>query len=312
MKKIYDALSLALILFSAFLCVFFPSVISEIVYESLILCGKIIIPSLFFYMLTAKIFSKTDVISRAGHFIPKFLRGALNLNSNLFGCLIFGLIAGFPNGAVACGETYKKGLCSKSDAEYAVSLCSFPSLSFLCLVAGKRVLGGIKGGIILYACAIIAVFVLSIIFKPYEKSLDIPFTSKKTNFFEITVTSVKESAENMISICAFIIAFSVISGLILYFLPGAGIFLSSFIKGIFEMMSGIISAKDVSFPQNYVILSFFSGFSGICVIFQVSYVCSLYGLSAKKFIYSRLICAFLMPVAAVLLLLLLPRFFIQS
>nr|MCR5353629.1 hypothetical protein [Clostridiales bacterium] len=295
MKKVSDAFCLILIICSALLCVFFPFMISQIVYDSLILCGKTVIPSLFFHMVLAKIFSKTDIINRAGHFLPDFIRRALNLSKNLYGCLFFGLVSGFPNGAVACGETYKKGLCSKSGAEYAVSLCNFPSLAFFCLIAGKTALGGLKGGIILYASSIIAVFVLSLILKP-EKNTD--FSSEirqKSGAADVIVSSVKESAENMIFICAFIISFSVISGMLLYFIPlKSPSFVCAF-KGIFEMMSGIISAKDISFPQNYVLASFLSGFSGISVIFQVCYVCSFYGLSAKKFVYSRIINIILMP-----------------
>ncbi|MBR4979089.1 MAG: hypothetical protein IKX77_00870, partial [Clostridia bacterium] len=265
-----------------------------------------------FHMVLAKIFSKTDIINRAGRFFPDFIRRALNFDKNLCGCLVFGLVSGFPNGAVSCGETYKKGLCSKSDAEYAISLCNFPSLAFLCLIAGKTALGGLKGGIILYASSLIAVFVLSLILKTDETAYSPYEITQKNGVSGVIVSSVKESAENMIYICAFIISFSVLSGLILNFIPLNNAFFTCAFKGIFEMTSGIISAKDISFPQNYVIASFLSGFSGFSVIFQVSYVCSFYGLSAEKFVYSRIINVILMPVITVLLLLILPRNFIQA
>ena len=108
MKKVSDAFCLALIIFSALLCVYFPFMISQMVYDSLILCGKTVVPSLFFHMVLAKIFSKTDIINRAGRFFPDFIRRALNFDKNLCGCLVFGLVSsllGEKNGEIQGKKT---------------------------------------------------------------------------------------------------------------------------------------------------------------------------------------------------------------
>lgn len=305
-KKIYDLFCVFSFLITCIIVIVFPITISSSVRESLVLCAKSIIPSLFPFMVLTQILSLSNIGYNCATALSYIISPLFGIKKDLCGCVLLGFLGGFPNGVHSVGISYNRGLCSKIHAEHAVAVCNNPSFAFVLTIAGIAVLGNIKYGLILYASLLLSCietsYVLKFMYKNELKANTVykasnSFNDSKSHFSEIICFSISESTKNILNVCSYIIIFYTISS----------IFKNVFIKGIIEISSGIFLCCYIEFPVNLIICSGLLGFSGISVIFQVTDACLKYGLSPKMFIISRFLNILFMPINTALILLTLPK-----
>lgn len=227
------------------------------------MCYKIIIPSLFPFMVASLLIYK--IIGKI-HFSNKiFVAKCLN-NSRII-IFIISLIGGYPIGAKLIDEEYKIGNITKSSAEKMLGFCVNSGPSFIVIAVGAGILRSREIGFILLLANILASLMIALItFKKFEKC-----EKRKENnnfiFSDEFVVSTYEASNSIISVCSFIIVFSSLIGTL------NGIFnennpILKFITLTLEITNGIIIADG-----NILIISFLLGFSGFCVHFQVLSVC---------------------------------------
>lgn len=311
MKKMSDLCSVIVFFTAMLLCIARPSQISVLTCEALELCAKRIFPSLFLFSVITQLLTRFGIAMRAGYALSFVITPLTGIPKELCGAFLTGMFGGFPNGAHACGIVYSKGLCSKKEAELCVALSNNGSLAFLLTFAGATATGSLKNGMILEASQLISVFIISLIFRISDKKQTVSCTAKtisknSENAFTEICRSITAACTTMINVCGFITVFYILSGFISSHFEIHRT-LVSVVKGIFEISSGIASVNSIAFPDNMIICSVILGFSGLSVILQVTDACSKYGLSARKFIYSRFYSAVLMPVITSFLLMLLPH-----
>lgn len=316
MKRISDICSVIIFSAAAFLCFARPSEISALTYDALELCVLRIIPSLFLFAVITQLLTRFEIALHAGYALSFIITPLTGIPKELCGAFLTGIFGGFPNGAHACGIIYSKGLCTKNNAELCVALSNNSSIPFLLLFVGSCITGSIKNGLILAVSQLISVIIVSFIFRITDTKQVLPFTLKpvkevKDNTFSEICRSITSACTTMLNVCGFITVFYILSGFISPYFKFSAEAVSA-VKGFFEMSSGIVSAKSTAFPINMIICSAILGFSGLSVILQVEDACSKYGLSAKKFIFSRIYGAVLMPVITSFLLILLPHDYVDA
>lgn len=306
LKKVYDFFCILIFIITCIIIIVFPQTVSYVIKQALLMCANSIIPSLFPFMVITQVLSLSNISYKFGKILSPIMSPVLGINKNLCGAVFVGLLGGFPNGVHSVGITYNKGLCTKADAEHAVSVCNNCSFAFVYTIVGINVLGSIKNGLILYIsmliCCIETSWILKFVYQKKSKN-DTFYEAKAAqikseySISEIICNSISESAKNLINVCGYIIVFYTLS----WFMLGG------FTRGFLEISSGILSCTLIAFPENIIIIAVLVGFSGVSVIFQVSDACIKYGFSSHKFIASRFINAVLMPVNATLIMLLIPR-----
>lgn len=309
-KKLYALISIVIFLIPCVLSVFIPRTVAFFAVEGLKLCINSIVPSLFPFMVITQILSRTGIVYTAGSCVSGILSPLLGISRNLCGAVLIGAVGGFPNGAHAVGLAYKDGCCTKRQAERAVALCNNCSLIYICTIAGSIILGSVKAGLILLISEVLSVIVISAItrfsIKPAKDNHSPLYRRTKEKLYSTICRSITESGYNTLNMCSYIVFFYIISGLISE-LVVSNTAAKALVKGLLEMSGGVELCRFIGFPLNYVICSAILGFSGISVIFQVCDVCEKYCISAKEFVFSRLLNAVLMPLFTTLLLTLLPR-----
>ncbi len=310
LRKLYALISIIIFLIPCILSIFFPRVVSSLAVDGLRLCINSIVPSLFPFMVTTQLLTRTGIVHTIGSCLSGVVSPILGVNRNLCGAVLIGTVGGFPNGAHSVGLTFKDGYCSKTEAERAIALCNNCSLIYICSVAGSLVLGSIKAGIIFLIAEALSIIsasvILRIINRHTHSTTEVKYQRNKESFSTIICKSITESGLNTLNMCSYIVFFYIISGLISCVLPKSTL-LQAVVKGLFELSGGVKLCTDIDFPLNYVICSAIIGFSGISVIFQVCDVCEKYKLSSKEFVISRLINLIFMPLYTIILLVILPR-----
>lgn len=312
MKKIFSLLCVLVFLFVCIISVALPKEITRFASAALDICLTQVIPSLFPFMVISRILSESNVCKYSGYLLGGLIRTIFGVDKNLGGAFLCGIFGGFPSGAIATGVAYQKGECTKQQAEFTLALCNNSSVSFILSFAGICVLGSLKSGIILLLSQLLSIFIISlimrIVFKFKTEMLKHPICVYKTknSLKNIIISSVTKSVTGILNVCGYIIVFYILSELIAK-LFGNRFDLIYITKCFFEMTGAVKMCETPDFPLNLILCSSAIGFSGICVIMQVSGICEEYGLSPKYFVLSRILSALVMPVCTLILLTILPR-----
>lgn len=257
-----------------------PDLASVPITESIYLCVRVIVPALFIYMVLARLIIAMPftawICSKLGRY---------GVEAEV---LILGILCGFPVGAKSAVFLFKSGSISKKRAEYLCAFTNNVSLSFLIGYIGMSIFSDVKIGIKLAVFQFISAIITAVIMRfVFMKKEDFKITqSNALNFKRTTVTeAVTDTAFTMLSVCAFIITFSVIGELALSVFHPDG-FVRILVKSFFEFSSGCAGAVSLAPKAAFVAICFSVGFSGLCVIMQVISV--MRGvLSPKMYISGR-------------------------
>lgn len=105
--------------------------------------------------------------------------------------------------------------------------------------------------------------------------------------------AVTGAAESVISVCAFVIFFSALTGVLRALLERLGLdgAPSALLLGFFEMTGGVSAASALPLPQSVFLTAAVVGWSGLSVHFQLVALCKEQRLSFAPYFVSKLISA---------------------
>ena len=188
------------------LILFTPNACCAGAVSGLMLCGNIIIPSLF----PCCVMSCFLTGSAAFEFLGKIcspLKKVFNLSGKGICVIFLSLISGYPVGAKLVKGLYEQNEISESEAKMLVCCCTNPGPAFVILAVGKGMLGSAKAGCLLFLSGTFACLLLNIIFKAPA-----PCTSKGTAsplpLSDAFVSSVSVTCRTVLEICGWVVLFS--------------------------------------------------------------------------------------------------------
>ncbi len=255
-------------------------------HSSVTLCLETLIPSLFPFLVANTLLLSCGFEKICGRILRRPFEALFHINSNLACALAVGTLCGYPQGAYTVYGVYKKGGCSKEEAEQALCFCNNTGPSFLLGCVGTMT-GSIKRAVLLYIVQLAVSFLYAVITRP-KRLIKHPDT--KDEYEDITLSvfprAISASLYPMACICGFVIFFGIIAGFIRQLplpIPVCGLLLS--FTEISNACSYLCALEE---PFAIALTAFASAFSGICVHMQIFTV--LQGkLSMKKYYISKLI-----------------------
>ena len=253
-----------LILLFGILLILNPIVCRENVAKAIIICGQVLIPSLFPFGVCVLFILKSDAITPIN---PSFL------------IFLFSLLGGNPMGANLLNEEVLSKRLDRENAEKMLHSCVNAGPAFIVSAVGAGVLNSQKIGYVLLVSHILASLVICLISSPIRqnKTEKREYISPIDNF----VVSAAESAKAVISICGFVILFSVLTGYLEYY------------GNRFPILIPLIYLTEITVAvtktRNIVLISFLLGFSGFCIWAQVLSVGKDIKINIMKFAFFRLI-----------------------
>lgn len=268
--------------------------------DALRLCGTTLIPSLFpFYAATNLMLSAG--IPPLGTFAERWMRHFFHLPAEAAPAMLLGLLGGYPLGAAAAAELYRNGTLTQDEAVYLSGFANNAGPAFIIGAAGLAVFGSVGAGMLLYTIHAASAVITGILLRGngnpvIKKRRSIP--SKVRPATQLLTAGISSAAANMLSICAFVILFSVVSSLLFSFppirmltdrcvpvLPAARALLS----GVLELSGGILALRTVPSSDALIAASFLLGFGGICVFCQTASVLDAAGLPSGQCFRAKLI-----------------------
>ena len=281
-KKIINIFSVILITAFITAIIASPQPCKEGAINGILICGKVIIPSLYPFTVCVLFIIKSGVLQRLDFFSP-VTNKLFGITAEQFLIMLLSFIGGFPVGAKLINEYIKAKKLTPQQGAVMLNYCINAGPAFIIGAIGVGIIGSNKIGYILLASHIAASVLLCFLsrFFKVEKTTVTPILTPKISPADNFVLAATESAVSVFNICAFIILFSAVNA----YLKAISVHL-----GAFKYLLYVTEVTNaITYTDNILLVSFLLGFSGICIWCQVLSAAKTFKPNLILFIVFRLL-----------------------
>lgn len=288
-RKIFIiALAVLVLLF-----VIFPDTVSQGAENGLMLWFKVIIPSLFPFMIVSTMLIRLNVTRYiSGIFYPVFHR-IFKISRD--GCYpaVIGMLSGYPLGAKTVADLYKINAFSKKEAQFILGFCNNASPMFMLEYIGVKCMGLDKPVIML--CIIYLSAFINAMFEFYKPDEEYNYAgntfikTKNYSMMEALDDSILSSAITLVKVGGYIIMFSIFTELLQNMVTVGEVFKVAG-SGILEITTGgeILADASLSEYVKSILISAFCAFGGMSSVAQTSSVLIGTNLSSVKYVMVKI------------------------
>lgn len=272
------------IFFLLFICLFAvlliakPEICKDGVTRSVLLCGKVLIPSLFPFGVCMLYIMKSGITEKLS-FLSPFTTKIFKLSPVCFVIMVLSMLGGYPIGAKLISERVSQGELSKEEGRKMLNFCVNAGPGFIVSAVGNGLLRNNTLGYILLITHILASLLICLFSGGVQTK--VKTKTEKISPTDNFVLSAGESASAVICICGFVILFGVITAYIEFFSMKL-----SLLKPL-VYISEVTTA--ISKTNNIYLISFLLGFSGISIWCQVLAVGKAIEINIFSFAFHRLL-----------------------
>lgn len=309
-RSVRDLVCCAALLTAALGLILAPTEAMEGAKTGLTLCFNVIIPSLFPFFVLSSLLVELGLAAYLGRALEPVMRPLFRVNGACATAVALGFVGGYPVGARTALSLYEKGLCSKTEAERLLAFCNNSGPAFILGVVGAGVFASSRVGLLLYLVHALVSLLVGLLFRFYgreEGSARRGGTHVESVRFTSAFTgSVTRSFQSTLSICAFVVFFSVVITLLSRFGILAALahglsalcapfglteaWASRLLTGLLEISSGVWSLSGSGTLAGRVSMAaFMLGWAGISVHCQVLSFLSDSGLSVRTYLLGKLL-----------------------
>ena len=119
---------------AALLC--YPQQAMEAARSGLLLCGNVIIPSLFPFFVLSALVVELGLAGALGRLLEPLMGVLFRVNGSCASAVALGFLGGYPVGARTAIELYRKGMCTKTEAQRLLAFCNNSGPAFILGVVG--------------------------------------------------------------------------------------------------------------------------------------------------------------------------------
>jgi sporulation integral membrane protein YlbJ len=302
LRRLLPLLIVALALIS--LILFSDEAIKSAV-RGLALCAEVILPSLLPFFILSCLLSELGLPRLLGRLATPMMSVLFKTRGEGAAAFIIGIMGGYPLGAAAIVDMYKRNDINKNEAEHLLIFCDNTGPAFIFGVAGAGVFNNAAAGLLLYLVHIVSAAAVGIFTSSgkQKKITSYQMSSAVSKSFPVAfAASVRSAVSSTLTICGFVIFFTVVVGV----LDGIGVFATtageisihiglplhwvrSLLTGILELGSGIGSMNGLSLsPLNLALAAFILGWGGLSVHSQVLALIGDSGLSSAGHFWGKM------------------------
>ena len=295
------------ILSAVLLLIIHTKIAEESVRTTLDLCARVLIPSLFPYMVISALLVRTGASDILGKPLASVTEKLFHLPARAGGALLLGILCGFPLGAQTACELYNRGSITKKEAERLIPLANCAGGAFTIGVIGTHLWNSRSFGIFLYITQILSAWALGAVWAradraPSQSSNNANDSAHRSvSVGECLGDAITSSAVSMLKICGYVTFFSLFTAILhriftLWKLPLLGSISAAFL----ELTSGCQAASETGGTIGIFLTGLALGWSGVSVLFQCMTFTVPSGISLRMTVFSKGIQGILCGIAAVL------------
>lgn len=265
--------------------------------RGLTLCARTVIPSLFPFMVISELLVSSGAGEAFGRLFSRLMRWVFGLSGAGASAVFLGSMCGFPIGARTAVALLDRNAISKSECEHLLTFTNNPSSAFLITAVGTSLYGNRHLGMVLYCtvlgCGFLVGFWAKFFLRRSEEPVEHPHFPSGLHFggVETFTRAVSGAATGMLTVCAYVIFFSALTGSLGCAVGDtgrAGEIGYALLSGGLEMTGGISLASMLSDREwGLILTAVFAGWSGVSVHCQIMTLCAGRGLSFKPYIIAK-------------------------
>lgn len=254
--------------------------------EGLALCSRVVIPSLFPFMVLSGLFVELGCADVLASLLARPMRFLFGISGEGAAAPLMGALCGFPIGASTAHKLYRSGRIGRAEMSHLLAFSNIPGSAFLISAVGSALWASSRFGMALYIIQIISAVIIGAfmrIFFPIPKNAAVGTRTERPSFVVRSFSNViREASASMMGVCALVLFFASFVGALFSLLEGFHLnsAVSSLIYGFFEMSGAVDMAAEIENKSlGMVITALICGWSGLSIHFQIISICIEDGIS---------------------------------
>lgn len=146
----------------------------------MLLCGDLIIPSLFPFFILSTLTVSLGFSSLLGRLLEPMMQPLFHQNGTGASALVLGFIGGYPVGAKTVCSLYQERLCTREQAQCLLAFCNNSGPAFIIGGAGIAIFQSARAGFVLMAIQILSALLVGMLFRPKKKERAFGHSSPRT------------------------------------------------------------------------------------------------------------------------------------
>ncbi len=268
----------------AFVCVAgillcYPTALANGVNRGLSICGTVIIPTLYPFMIFAGLLADSPLCTRPSRFIGRLTECLFHLPACCGPAILISLIGGYPAGGIAIARLRANGQIHDAQARRMTYFCVNAGPAFIVSTVGAGLLGNVHAGWMLFTSHAIASIGMGIIIGRHTTTTTVRQPTPTVPPRPLAII-VRDSCQSLITMCGFVLLAS--AGLSTWEASGLPLTLqtattipatwwSTAIAGLTEVSCGCIAVAGMGTMSQFW-LSLCLGWGGLSVQGQLAAV----------------------------------------
>ena len=296
-----------------------PEAAASAAKSGLLLCGNLIIPSLFPFFILSTLTVSLGFSSLLGRLLEPMMQPLFHQSGAGASALVLGFIGGYPVGAKNVCTLYQERLCTREQAQCLLAFCNNSGPAFIIGAAGIAVFQSAKIGFILMAIQILSALLVGILLRPPKGTFPSVHHSPRPqpkSMAKCITDSVGQSATATLTICAYVIVFNVMIQLLsscgflalcetlLSLSHCPSVWQKGLLAGILELSNGISALTNT--PSAIIPAAFLLSWGGLSVHCQTLSLLQSCDLTLRSYLLGKLLQACISAAFACLFLQLFP------
>ena len=265
----------------------FPDTFTDGISAGLEICVKILIPSLFPFLIAASLTGKGSMPDGAKKLFEPATRFLFGLPADCLPAIILGQLGGYLSGAKAVQSLYSSGAINNTQAERLLLFCINAGMGFTVNAVGNGMLNSREAGKVLLLALCISALIPGIFSRLFIK--DRANSSEKKEILSQPLStaitdSISAAAQSMLVACAFVAVFSAVGAISDKYIQ------NNILRAAFSCLLEVTKGcADVSGNVPLPVIAAVCAFGGICVHMQVFAVAREIQINVPRFYFFRLL-----------------------
>lgn len=290
MKTQKSIIILAGISLAAAILLTHPQPSSQAVLIGLEVCMQSILPALFPFFVITELWCRLGFPQRLEHLTAPFTEKLFHLPGVASGAIFLGILGGYPVGARTAVQLYKERQLTREEAQHTLRFCNNAGPAFIMGIIGSLFHdAGVAA--LLWGIHLFSALLIGLLFRPVKRSSSnhIQSAIQSTPFIPALTASIQKAGETALQVCTYVLFFSVITGYLQE--SGGNSLLKNFLMGSLELAGGIrfLHSAAPSAQMCFVMSSCLLGWGGMCVHCQSLSAIYEAGLSARSYLFGKLL-----------------------
>lgn len=292
-KALRKAALLAACLLTAGILLCFPQAAATGVKRGLAVCGQILIPSLFPFLVLTGFMIRCGIVHGVGRRISPLTRRIFGFSGAAATAMLLSFLGGYPAGAAAVAGLCEQGEIDDREASRLLRACVNAGPAFVIGGVGVGMLGSVKAGILLMLAHWIASLITTLLFraKPHDTRIA---PAEPASVGTAVAASVHAATTALLAMCGFVLLSSALLSLVdaLAAANTPHAVWRSIIACVCEVTNGCVEGASMGTAAPFW-LGATLGFGGLSVHGQIAVTVAPRRLVDRRFYAARLLHALL-------------------